>query len=351
VVRDRDKEALAQLLQGLKSGDRKVFDRTRVQVIDLRVKDAGEVACLLDAADNPDEHARGAILMALYSAGRPLMPVLLEATKDRRPTARSIAVLALGQYRKKEESKVVVPVIIRALRDESSLVRREAAGALRCFPGEAEQVVPALVRALGDKDVAPGGYGFSVAACAAGSLEHLGPAAKAAVPDLLKALKSPKDKQTRHDIFLALGKAGAGDKDVIEALVRILKDKKEGEWRPAAAGALGLMGPKAKPAVPALVEVLKDSGETGAAAGALLRNSILYALEAMGPAAEPAIPALMDILRDKKTPRTELNNAVDVLGSIGPAAKEAAPLLREALKDKRLGVRDRARRALDKTGR
>jgi HEAT repeat protein len=347
-AKDTTHDLVCKFLDGLRSEDRGVQVASGNALVELAPKAPGEVWTLLEAAADPNPEVARTVRQALYRVGKPGMQALLDAAKGKRPEVRAAAVHVLGQYRQKEESKVVVPVIIRALWDENNLVRRDAAGALRCFPGEAEQVIPALVRALCDPDVATQKNEFSVAALAASSLEHLGPAAQDAVPALLKAFKTSKDERVRHWTVRALGTAGAGNKEAIQALVNVLKNTKAGELRSVAAGALGSMGTKAKPAVSALLDVFNNPAEPTAEAERQLRGNILTSLRGIGPGAEEAVPVLIAVLRDKSMPREERARAAYALGSIGEMAKVARSPLADAAREKDGKVNGAARWALNK---
>src|SRR5258707_13524566 len=89
---------------------------------------------------------------------------------------------------------------------------------------------------------------------AAGALAAL--KAKAAVPELITALKD-KDDEIRAKAAEALWSIGSNSKDAIPALTAALKDK-SAAVRLSAAGALGEMAPEAQTAIPALRDILKD---------------------------------------------------------------------------------------------
>ncbi len=88
------------------------------------------------------------------------------------PARRLQAIHALQSRAKEKE--VVLPVLIEALKDDDTYVRRDAAKALGRFGPGAAEAVPALLPLLADKEP-------SVRKAAGQSLEKIGPtAAKAA---------------------------------------------------------------------------------------------------------------------------------------------------------------------------
>src|SRR5262249_55258081 len=107
-------------------------------------------------------------------------PALAEALRDKEIVNVRIWA-AWGLRRIGAEAKAAVPQLEAALKDESGLVRVEAARALWAI-GEQKSAIPALIDLLGHTDPHTR-WG------AAAALEAIGPKAKAAVPALLKALK------------------------------------------------------------------------------------------------------------------------------------------------------------------
>lgn len=93
-------------------------------------------------------------------------------------------------------------------------------------------------------------------AAAAEALGELGPLAKAAIPDLLKALKG-SDPAPRPTAAAALGHIHAQPELIVPLLITLLDDAQEGVPE-SAAEALGDFGDSSKPAVPKLVELLKS---------------------------------------------------------------------------------------------
>jgi HEAT repeat protein len=73
-----------------------------------------------------------------------------EQTKSADPAKRLHAIHAL--WEKVDEKDAVVPVLIEALKDDSTSVRRDAARTLGHFGSEASEAIPALRVLLRDKE-------------------------------------------------------------------------------------------------------------------------------------------------------------------------------------------------------
>jgi HEAT repeat protein len=113
---------------------------------------------------------------------------------------------------------------------------------------------------------------------AAGCLGKIGPAAKAAVPDLIKALKG-KDAAIRVAAISALGKIRSEPETVVPLLIQYLDDE---NLDVSAAKALGEFGSLAKPAIPKLLPLLraKDDDDQAAATEALKKIDPVAAAQA-----------------------------------------------------------------------
>jgi HEAT repeat protein len=166
---------------------------------------------------------------------------------------------------------------------------------------------------------------------AAEVLGLMGPAAKAAIPALVKSVKTEDEDETgivRSSAAEALGRIGAGTTEVVPTLMAALKDRR---LRWAAAEALGRLGATAKVAVPALVKLMEDSNGRVQAALALWRIQ----------QRPEAIAALVAALKEDKS-----TFPARALGEIGSGAKAAVPALRQALKQKNAALRAAAAQAL-----
>lgn len=188
------------------------------------------------------------------------------------------------------------------LRSPDASLRDQAASAIKSM---GVQAVPALIRLVQTKDPGVRRWAWSVArrlprrprawfftkvpwrdpndACFAGAkgLGIIGPDARAAIPALARALRSPVP-EVRLEAAAALGRIGPAS---VPALTEALSDKTL-EVRHAAAFALGEVGPDAQAAVPALVPMLNETNEP-------LRASVAYSLSRIGP---PDLHALLEVL-------------------------------------------------------
>jgi hypothetical protein len=169
--------------------------------------------------------------------------------------------------------------------DKDSTVRHKAALALKSRGGETKLIIPILIEALKDKD---DGIRFRAAL----DLWKIGEEAKAAVPALIEALKD-KDKDAffvRRFAALALGSTGGENRVVVPALIAALKDKDK-DVRSHAALGLASIGKEAKVAIPSLIEALKDND-------ASVRYSAAAALGNMGGETKGMISLLIEPLKD-----------------------------------------------------
>jgi HEAT repeat protein len=184
---------------------------------------------------------------------------------------RAVSAAALGGLG--PAGRIAMPSLFTALGDPSEAVRAEAARALTGL-GPGVEDVPRLVAALGSADV-------YVAAFAAWSLGNLGSEARAAVPDLARALARDDTNAVVAGALARIGPAAAAAVPVlVDGLQSTDADRR---WR--AARTLGRIGPPAASAVPTLAGALSDSSN-------LVRLHAARALGRIGLAARPAAAAL-----------------------------------------------------------
>ncbi|MHC4201263.1 MAG: HEAT repeat domain-containing protein [Planctomycetota bacterium] len=270
-------------------------------------------------------------------------PADAPAPKAERPAARPDVVALiekLGSEDKKEREaagaalkrmgRPAVPALVEALRDKNSSLRGEAAQVLGWIGADAKEAVPALARALKDVDY--------VSVLAAGALCKIGPAAKDAVPSLIKALEDEYE-ELRTSAACALSAVGApAAEKAVPVLIRRLRDDCP-SVREAAAGALGTIGRGQEETVPALVKALRDDDRR-------VRYVAAWWLGEIGEAAKAVAPALVRALKEARAVRWLLihqdnpdwgekyghesivcKNCIIALGKIGPASKEVLPAL------------------------
>ena len=274
--------------------------------------------------------------------------VYLPGRNDRGDKVAIAAILALGMIG--PEATAAVPELVRALRDDDPRVRWFAAGALASIGPGAKASVPALIEALRSKDVATGGEvtfwngamsreDGPIRLAAAVALGRIGPESRAAVPDLVRALRDP-DARVRSETAQALGAIGPAAGAAVAELVRMMSRDADDEVADLAAEALGRIGAAA---VPAVSEILRGRDP----------DARIRAVKALGAAGPKAAAATADLLRALGDRDEELRTAAAAaLGRIGhgPEAKAAIPALIAALKDPDWKVRQHAAVALGQIG-
>jgi HEAT repeat protein len=222
-------------------------------------------------------------------------PAQKAAYTEMRKAAIAALVRLLGP-----EDKDARPALLAALKDPEIEIQRNAAFSLGGVGGpEAKPAVKILLDLLKkddnkgqDKEV------LDLRRKAALAFQNIGPDAKAAVPELRKALHSP-DKELRYNATVALiGFKGVGEPAVPD-LVQLVQDPKEDvEVRKQAAVALSRIGyvPALQKTMPDLLRFLGDS-----AAMSVVRERVLwimrpYLLNSQDRA--PVFTALMGLLSE-----------------------------------------------------
>lgn len=318
------------------------------------------------------------------------VPTLKRVTaQDSSPKVREAAVFALGEIARESlqaaGDRQLVPLFVKALKDDAWPVRRSAAFALGCLgqdcvaaqePLEAalrdsypevrqnaawalgrigQPAIPKLREALRDTDPfvrrdaaqslyqVPEPEPIRVAlneflnlcrddnsevrrATVAVLIRIVGPedAKIAAAP--LRGVLTDGDEEIRTNAALAM--ANIGGKEAAAAVPVLVSALHRGdiELRRQAAAALRNIGPDAARAVPDLITTLKDPD-------AELRHNTAVALGGIGPPAEKAVPALVDMLTDRKEiqePRMAAAGALSRIGGV-PAAIDALPRLLQVI--------------------
>jgi len=249
------------------------------------------------------------------------------------PAARQI-VVGDGEV----EVAVAVPALLRALGDRDGDVRVQAALALWKVGHRTEALLTLLVRALsvpGDEVPERGG--------AAEALGEIGAEGRAAVPSLIRALRSP-DEKVRFLAARVLGAMGPAAASAAPELAVLLEGTAEG-LAEQAAQALTKLGPQG-------LEVLNK-----ALTGNLADVRLLVCV-ALGDAAPPTddasartrhqlLPALATAARDPD-PRLR-RAAVAAVGRLKPR-REGIQVLAAAIFDDDAEVRKNAREALTGSG-
>jgi HEAT repeat protein len=181
------------LVQALKDSDPRVrlavLDALALLPVRAEVKKSA-VPGLVERLKDRDARARRAAARALESIGphaQAAVPGLIAALEDQAPEVRQAAVTALWRIEPAERNdKVLVPALVKALRDADARTRQRAAIVLSVLGRRARGAVPALVTALKDQDP-------RVRGSAASALAAIGPEARVAIPALREALKDTTD--------------------------------------------------------------------------------------------------------------------------------------------------------------
>jgi HEAT repeat protein len=221
----------------------------------------------------------------------------------------------------KTRSDFAVEGLVRAIEDEKSWVRRNAATMLGNLDEKA--VLPALLKALDDRD----SWVRRSAIEALGNRDE-----KAVLPALLKALDD-RDSWVRRSAVEALG--NRDEKAVLPALLKALDDE-DFNVRRRAVEELGKLGSEAT--IPGLLKALEDENF-------MVRRSTVKALETLSR--EIAIPGLRKALQDENP--WVRRDAVEALGNL--ETKAAISDLLKVLEDEHPYVRGSAIKALGKLGR
>lgn len=344
-------------------------------LLPAHAQSSGKIHALIEKLADADADSSQQAYSDIVKIGKPAVPYLDEALKDKRKNVRWLAVQALGAIGGKD----VLPSLILALTDKDKDVRRYAATFLGRWGKGEKDAVNALKKGLLDSNP-------EVVWHAMGALEELGEtnykSNAAVVKKLIKHLKS-SDGEIIMNAVMALEKTGnslackplvkalaypapsmmcrrtaaeaiakIGCPAAVPSLLKLFNDKSKGkDIRTAAALALKSIGDKglndsALPLVESKEEWLRETAidmlgfENNTQATAKLvqvmedKKEQLYirykAVVSLGEIRDPAaVDSLGKILKDKDDMLKR--EAVWALGKTGTAG--AAPYLIEALDD------------------
>ncbi len=229
----------------------------RVMAHDPKVRAAAEAALVEGAGrslpllreflDRRNEDLQLATFEIIRRIGPAAIPLLADLLRHDRVSIRRSAVDALIDLA--PDTERMQPALRRALKDEDSLVTRDAARALGALGKRAAPSVSALVKALAHEEP-------HVRIYAAEALASIGPKAGAATRDLARAVGDPIPG-VRWAACEALASIGPAAQPAVSQLIKALQD----EFlyvRICAAGALGCIGPKAQSAREALSLAAND---------------------------------------------------------------------------------------------
>jgi HEAT repeat protein len=302
---------------------------------------AEAVPRLAFALGDRDEEIRAQAAWALgNSASARGVPALVKALQDDSAIVRKSAIVALAQLG--NEALDAVPALVQTAHDSDVEVRRTAAAAMRSF--SSPHIIPALKELLDDQDA-------GVRKSAIDTLSSLNADVFDLLPTLSEAM-SNSDPYVRRQVAAAMGRSGSGGAGV--HLAKALEDP-DLEVQTAAIEALSSLGPSATHAVDQLVRSLQSQHVE-------IRRAAAAALGAIGSAR--AIPGLVESLGDddadvvlkalyslsyfpeipvelgrsaighlKDADSRFRSAAVAILYQLGSLAAEAAPILAEWLRD------------------
>jgi HEAT repeat protein len=218
--------------------------------------------------------------------------------------------------------------LIRALKDQDYLTRKEAARALKKVGDE--RAVDALIEALRYKSW-HSDY-IILSAVRENSAEALGKIGDLrAIPSLIQAMEEDPDEEVRLKATWALGEIG--DPEAVDALIAALEDN---SWsvRRTAANALGMIGDHR--AVPYLINALEDNDW----------HVRKYAAVSLGKMRdEKAIPVLLEAMDDE-----DADVRWKAMLALGKLGESAVPALIKTLKNKNWRVRAKSAEVLGKIG-
>lgn len=218
--------------------------------------------------------------------------------------------------------------LIRALKDQDYLTRKEAARALKKVGDE--RAVPALIEALHYKSW-HSDY-IILSSVRENSAEALGKIGDTmAIPALIDSMEDDPDDEVRLKATWALGELG--DPEAVDALITTLEDKNWGVRR-TAANALGRIGDDR--AVPALIKALEDNDW----------HVRKYAAVSLGKMQDKrAIPILLEAMDDE-----DADVRWKAMLALGKLGESAVPALIKTLKNKNWRVRSKSAEVLGKIG-
>ncbi|MSQ94434.1 MAG: HEAT repeat domain-containing protein [Gemmataceae bacterium] len=295
---------------------------------DPKKKKAGTIPEGLKALQHPDPKVRYRAADTLAQLG-PLakfaVPELKEALKDKHPMVRVKVAEALWKI-DQTPAGTLMPVLLQALKEREPSARAAAPPVIALLGAKAKLAVPALVNALADKE-------FSVKVAAVTALGDLGPVAKESANDLLDLTKD-KENFFLLEPFVGAALANLGQ-GALPALTKALTDSSF-DRRRVAAYALGSMGAAAAPAANELAIAMqsKDPGTRRAAASALGK---------IGPAAKSTLAQLEIALADKD-PSVRIEAAL-ATWFVSKDSRHITVLVK-ALSNESVGVRDYACQAI-----
>jgi HEAT repeat protein len=187
------------------------------------------IPILLKQLKSPDPSYRNSAISGLgyvaantrqYSAK--IVLHLIDLLQDSNADIRSNSAYTIGHFFS-ESATIAIPSLVSALKDGNLQVRNSAAYSLRILPVKDLEVLPGIVEAIdrdrGDNDNMVGDLALVLA-------NNFGARSKAALPGLIKALKS-KSSFTRLCAAYAIGKMGKEAISAVPQLLELLDDREQ----------------------------------------------------------------------------------------------------------------------------
>jgi len=235
---------------------------------------------LIESLTDGNERVEWAAMKAIALPDALEIQYLVDSLSDGRPRVRAGAATALR--RATGSAGLVVPALVRKLKDRDDKVRERAAASIEFFheSPQAVQAIPALEDAT--RDPVP-----RVQMAATGSLFKIDPQNALIKPKLVE-LADSDDANCRY--FVAFTLSELQDPDTVPLLLKLLKDEDD-DVRRVSADSLGQIAIEPRTAVPALAAALKDPSP-------VVVLFVAEALQEFGADAKVALPQLRQALAD-----------------------------------------------------
>ena len=320
--------AIPALTKALQNDEDSIVQSNAAEALG-KIGNPNAIPILISALENEDDSVRRSAVDALEGFGhkaKTAVPALVRAVKNDKANGW-VAASALGAI---DAEGISTPVLIEALGNSNSRMRRFAAIGLRLIGPKAAAAEKTLHDGLRDGDL-----GARIAAARA----YWSVSGKA--DDAVRALRSVIRASDRWHVQMwaanALAEIGPAAKAAVPELIACLRSDTRYVVT-SSAEALGLIGPDAASVAPGLTALLEDSDDD------YTRVCIAQALWRINRS-ENSLPVLQDALKNSGD-FMAVSRAVQAIGEIGPQAKGSAPLLRSLLKHSDSFVRDAAAKAL-----
>ena len=281
-------EAIAPLIQALSDKDSLVRGRAAEALMQIGRKPDVVIPAFVQMMGSRDAGDR---VMGAEGLGRFIqkpddaIPPLLRAIKDDSPLVRSRAIDALRNYKPNplEPPERRVQMMKEALNDPDRGVKRSAAIGLATFSAEEEKVVAALEGALQDRDEQVRGW----AALGLGGRKSAGRLFSAIEP-MLKDVDGWPRLRAAEALYRL---------DTKQGQTAVLKALKSGDApaRASAAEALGSFRAEPAPVIAGLAAALGDGDVT-------VRFRAVRSLKGFGSVAKNVVPASRAVLEDRMPP-------------------------------------------------